>query len=79
MNATATPAAPTVDEMKGRFLRIEDVMTIVGISRVQLYQWIKDGKFPKQIKLTEKYVMWPREVVKQWQDDVASGKLVLHK
>lgn len=32
-----------------RILRLKDVMSITGLGRSSIYQFIKDGSFPKSI------------------------------
>jgi prophage regulatory protein len=50
-------------------LRAKQVLEIVPISKSTLYQWIKDGKFPAPIKLSERCSVWMSESVQKFIDD----------
>lgn len=52
-----------------RMLRAKQVLEIVPISKSTLYQWIKDGKFPAPIKLSERCSVWMSESVQKFIDD----------
>ena len=41
-----------------RFLRIRELAKMLGIGQSTIYRLIKQNKFPKQIKLTERTVVW---------------------
>jgi predicted DNA-binding transcriptional regulator AlpA len=41
-----------------RFLRLPEVLKIMGISRSKWYDGIKEGRFPAQIKLGSKTSVW---------------------
>lgn len=43
----------------GRLLRPNEVARIIGLSRSQIYQMIKDGDFPPFIKLSERASAMP--------------------
>jgi prophage regulatory protein len=47
----------------GRFLRVSDVMTTLGLGRSTIYRMVADGTFPAQVKLTAQCSGW-------WQADV---------
>lgn len=39
-------------------LRLSDVLRLIPVSRSTLYQWVKDGVFPKPIKLGSRVSAW---------------------
>jgi prophage regulatory protein len=53
--------------MTDTFLRAEDVTRITGIPRSTLYDLIKRGQFPKQIKLSERVAAWSSAEIADWQ------------
>jgi len=50
---------------KGRFMRIDDVVATVGVSRATIYRMIANKEFPAQHQLTKRSIGW-------WQSDVDS-------
>lgn len=54
------------------FIRLPQVLRILGVSKTTLYRGMEDGIFPKSRKLTEKTVVWDvdelREFVKKIKD-----------
>ena len=39
-------------------LRIQDVMKKTGIEKSTIWLWVKEGKFPKPIKLSPRITVW---------------------
>ena len=60
---TASNKYPTVET----FLRIPEVLRIVGMGRSSLYAAIKRGDFPKQIKIGERSSAWRSSQISEWQ------------
>lgn len=52
--------------MSARIIRLRDVMAMTGLSRSTLYEYIKNGIFPAQIKLGIRCVGWIEHDVQQW-------------
>ncbi|MDO9206168.1 AlpA family transcriptional regulator [Methylotenera sp.] len=52
-----------------RYIRLKELALMLGISRSNIYKLIKDGKFPKQIKLTERTSVWRLSVIEKWVED----------
>lgn len=65
---SALPVVP-----KDRLIRIHDVTDKTGLSRTTIYQLMKDGSFPKQIKLSSRCAVWPESAVLQWVQDRIQG------
>jgi predicted DNA-binding transcriptional regulator AlpA len=38
----------------------------IGVSRLTLRIWIKEGKLPPPIRITQKVLAWRVEVIEQW-------------
>ena len=49
-----------------RALRLNDVLTKVGISRTQLYRLISRSQFPRQFHLSERTAVWDEAEVDAW-------------
>jgi predicted DNA-binding transcriptional regulator AlpA len=55
------------------FLRINQVLELVPVSRSSLYDMVRDGRFPKQVKLSANVSVWRRADVDAYIKSV-SGK-----
>ncbi len=54
-------------------LRSQDVVTMVGLSRVTIWRRVKDGDFPQPLRLggpKSRAVGWRRSDVERWLDDL---------
>ena len=51
------------DAMKAPYWRPKTVAKALGITVSTLYNWLKDGRFPKPIQLTPRCVVWSRDTV----------------
>ncbi|SFM36504.1 helix-turn-helix transcriptional regulator [Nitrosomonas communis] len=49
-----------------KFIRLNQVKTITGLSRSSIYQFIKDGNFPSQVKLGARSVAWVASEIEEW-------------
>ncbi len=50
-----------------RFIRIRDVLAITGRSKSRLYDDIKNGRFPKPVKIGPVAVAWLETEITAWQ------------
>lgn len=48
------------------FVRIKDVVQIVGLSKTTVYRLLKAGKFPTPFNISERCVAWRISALKQW-------------
>lgn len=48
------------------FIRISQVINLVGLKRSWIYQKIKEGKFPCPIKIGSRASVWKRSSVSAW-------------
>ena len=46
--------------------RLPEVIKRTGISRSLIYLKIKDGSFPKPIKLSKRAIGWPEQAITEW-------------
>lgn len=51
-----------------RFIRIDEVLHICGLSRSALYASIQKGDFPGQVKLSKKSSAWVHSEVIAWMN-----------
>ena len=51
------------------FLRIKEVMKMTGIARSTIWLWLREGKFPKPIKLRPRITIWEEEKVNNWMKE----------
>ncbi|MFJ1253345.1 helix-turn-helix transcriptional regulator [Cupriavidus sp. CuC1] len=52
-----------------RLLRLPEVIATTGRSRASIYKDIAEGKFPPPIRIGERAVAWPSDVVQGWVDE----------
>jgi prophage regulatory protein len=52
-----------------RFVRKGDLPDYVGLRRTTIEELIKQGRFPKPIKLTERAVAWSEQELIEWQQE----------
>lgn len=58
--------------IRGRLLRINDVIATTGLSRATIYRLVDAGSFPKGVHLTTRAVGWREAEVEQWLEERAS-------
>lgn len=49
-----------------RFLRIRDIVELIGLSKSTIYSMQARGLFPKRVKLTEHTSVWVESEVHDW-------------
>ena len=52
--------------IKEKLLRITDVISVTGLAKSTIWLYVKDGKFPKQIKLSPRVSVWKLSDIEQW-------------
>ena len=55
--------------IEDRFIRMNELAPMLGLAKSSIYRLIKENKFPKQIKLTERTVVWRLSVINKWVED----------
>jgi prophage regulatory protein len=53
----------------GTYVRLPELLRVVGFSRATLYRMIADGKFVRPIKFSERISAWDSDAVRSWIDD----------
>ncbi|WP_283177938.1 AlpA family transcriptional regulator [Gemmobacter sp. 24YEA27] len=52
--------------------RMPAVVEATGLSRTTLYEMMKEGTFPKPVKLSSRAIAWPESVLKTWMEERAN-------
>lgn len=52
-------------------LRLQDVLTLIPVSRATWYDGIKNGRYPKPVHLSPRRVAWRVEDIRQLMQEVA--------
>jgi len=56
--------------MHDRLLRRPEVEARTGLSRSTIYLWLKQGKFPKPVKIGARVVAWRDRDIADWMDQL---------
>lgn len=56
-----------------RFLRRQEVEQLVGLSASEVYRRISAGTFPKQIKISPRFVRWNERDIVEWMEKQRAG------
>lgn len=57
-----------------RFVRMNELVTIVGLAKSTIYELIANNKFPKPIHLTERTSVWRVSTVMNWVAEKEANK-----
>ncbi len=60
--------------MKDKLLRIDEVMSVTGLSQSTIYRLEQAGQFPQRLKLSERAVAWREEDVRNWMESRENKK-----
>ena len=54
-----------------RFLRLDEVLHTTGLGRNTVYRRIREGTFPKQVRIGPNSVAWRQSAISQWMTTAA--------
>jgi prophage regulatory protein len=55
-------------------LRLPEVEALTGCRKSTVYKLMKEGKFPKSVRITDRMAAWPESSVLQWvQERIQQG------
>lgn len=57
-----------------RMVRLAEVSRTTGRSRSSIYLDVKEGRFPKPIKIGKRAIAWSSEDISQWIAERVSGE-----
>ena len=52
--------------MKKNYLNIDDITNSLKISEDTLREWIKDGKFPRPLRVNDRTTLWSYVLIENW-------------
>lgn len=62
------------DLLQDRFLRLEQVIEISGLSKAMIYRLVRDGKFPVPLKPGGAASRWRESEVRTWHAAVIAAR-----
>ena len=51
-----------------RFMRMREVIEMVGVSRATIYRCLDAGDFPRSFALGGNSIAWPEKSVQEWME-----------
>jgi len=60
--------------MELKLIRLPEVINRTGLSRSSIYQLMRTGDFPENIKLSQRSVAWESRAIDEWIHLKISGK-----
>lgn len=51
-----------------RYLKVNEVATMLGVSRSTVWRWRKVGFLPPAYKINERMIRWREEDIKEWME-----------
>ncbi|MBF8774450.1 helix-turn-helix transcriptional regulator [Pseudomonas juntendi] len=57
-----------------RFMRIGEVVRVTALSRNTIYKRMREGTFPKQVRLGPNSVAWLQSDISAWMTSVMTDK-----
>jgi prophage regulatory protein len=57
-----------------RLIRIYDVMDLTGMSRSTIYAKMKEGQFPRPLKISHRHVAWDADDIFNWIGDLPEAQ-----
>jgi len=55
-----------------KFLRLPQVLDMVGMRRAAWLNRVRNGRAPKPIKIGPKIAVWPDDVISQYQNSIVA-------
>ena len=52
--------------MKENYLNISDITKSLRIDEDTLRRWIKDGKFPRPLRINDRTTLWSYALIENW-------------
>ena len=49
-----------------KYLRINEVVEMLSVGKSTVWEWVKESKFPKPIKLSEYVTVWKLSDIEEW-------------
>lgn len=55
--------------MENKIIRINELADTLGISKVTLWRWRKEGILPKPIQIGSRVVAWREDTINEWLNE----------
>ena len=55
-------------------LRVKEVVKKTSVGKSTIWAWVKDGKFPKPIKLSDRVSVWKESDIDAWIEGKINDK-----
>lgn len=59
-----------------RFIRLAEVKRLTSLSTTEIYRRLAEDRFPRQIRLGARSVVWLESSIDAWIEAVAAGEVV---
>lgn len=56
-----------------RFMRIDEVIAVTGLARNTIYRRMREGTFPRQVRLGPNSVAWLQSSISKWMTSVVDS------
>lgn len=56
-----------------KIYRINEVSNLTGLTKSSIYKQIRLQKFPKGIKITDRSIGWPSDIIDSWLAEKIEG------
>lgn len=56
-----------------RFMRIDEVISITGLGRNTIYTRMREGTFPRQVRLGPNSVAWLQSDISKWMTSLVTS------
>lgn len=56
-------------DVKPFFLRLPQVMNLVGLGRSSIFKAVKEGTFPAPVNIAKRAIAWRYSDIKKWVDE----------
>jgi prophage regulatory protein len=57
-----------------RFMRLDEVLHVTGLGRNTVYRRIREGTFPKQLRIGPNSIAWRQSEIVEWMDSFTPNK-----
>ncbi|WP_082021171.1 helix-turn-helix transcriptional regulator [Geobacter anodireducens] len=55
-----------------RMLKLQEILTLTGVSRSTIWRWTKEGSFPKPARVSPRTIRWRASDVLNWIDSLST-------
>lgn len=59
--------------MNEKLLRLKQVVELTNISKATIWRWVKDGTFPKPIRITNRVTVWKNSDIEAYIASVTNA------